>query len=52
MLWRASVAFAMLGFGELSSIFPAMPDGLAIVKRFDRIAAADDAAFLDPAIEA
>ena len=25
-----------------------MPDGLAIVKRFDRIAAADDAAFLDP----
>jgi hypothetical protein len=29
-----------------------MPDGLAIVKRFDRIAAADDAAFLDPAIEA
>jgi hypothetical protein len=25
---------------------------LAIVKRFDRIAAADDAAFLDPAIEA
>ena len=50
--WRASVAFAMLGFGELSSIFPAMPDGLAIFKRFDRIAAADDAAFLDPAIEA
>jgi hypothetical protein len=45
-------AFAMLGFGELSSIFPAMPDGLAIVKRFDRIIAADDAAFLDPAIEA
>jgi hypothetical protein len=26
-----------------------MPDGLAIVKRFDRIAAADGAAFLDPA---
>jgi hypothetical protein len=45
-------AFAMLGFGELSLIFPAMPDGLAIVKRFDRITAADDAAFLDPTIEA
>jgi hypothetical protein len=29
-----------------------MRDGLAIVKRFDRIAAADGAAFLDPAIEA
>ena len=29
-----------------------MPDCLAIVKRFDRIAAADDAAFLDPALEA
>ena len=29
-----------------------MRDGLAIVKRFDRIAAADDAAFLNPAIEA
>ena len=59
LFWRASVsaseydfAFAMLGFGELSSIVPAMPDGLAIVKRFDRIIAADDAAFLDPAIEA
>jgi hypothetical protein len=42
----------MLGFGELTSILPAMPDGLAILKGFDRIAAADDAAFLDPAIEA
>ena len=58
--WRASVsarpeydfAFAMLGFGELSSTFLTMRDGLAIVKRFDRIAAADGAAFLDPAIEA
>jgi hypothetical protein len=41
----------MLGFGELTSILPAMPDGLAILKGFDRIAAADDATFLDPAIE-
>jgi hypothetical protein len=58
--WRASVsarpeydlAFAMLDFGELSFDFPTMPDGLAIFKRFDRIAAPDDTAFLDPAIEA